>query len=153
MCVAILCVYVVILGVYVVIIPPPFPYIPFHPHPPLSFPTAPSVTAGVKAINEIIDTDDPDALLDALQNEYVLLENVTEEHRVPRHYFTLLKALKTSKAEVREDTCSGYITLSRYLRTYTAESIVTDHRMCCPRKTSLAACGTVVYAPDESLQD
>lgn len=112
-CVAILCVYVAILCVYVVIIPPSFPYIPFHPHPPLSsLPTAPSVTAGVKAINEIIDTDDPDALLDALQNEYVLLENVTEEHRVPRHYFTLLKALKTSKAEVREDTCSGTITRS-----------------------------------------
>lgn len=57
------------------------------------------LATGVRVINDIIDTEEPEALLDALQNEYVLLANVTEEHRVPLHYFTLLKALKGSKAE------------------------------------------------------
>lgn len=74
------------------------------------------MASGVRVINDIIDADEPEALLDALQNEYALLENVTEEHRVPLHYFTLLKALKASKAEVRLYTCNSTLNLCRQCR-------------------------------------
>lgn len=100
------------------------------------------------AINDIIDADDTDALLDALQNEFVLLTNVKEEHRVPLHYFTMLKALKSSKAEVRQDTPKGDLILSRQV----AECVTTACRMFRPHRPFVSAIRTVLYAADNGLR-
>ena len=130
-------------------ISPPSPSSPLLSFPPILLsPSYPSVAAGVIAINDIIDADDTDALLDALQNEFVLLTNVKEEHRVPLHYFTMLKALKSSKAEVRQDTPKGDLILSRQV----AECVTTACRMFRPHRPFVSAIRTVLYAADNGLR-
>ena len=59
-----------------------------------------SVAAGVITINEAVLTGSAEDLLDALQNEYVLLENVRDDHQLQNHYLTILKTQHDSKVEV-----------------------------------------------------
>ena len=58
------------------------------------------LAAGVITINEAVLTGSAEDLLDALQNEYVLLENVRDDHQLQNHYLTILKTQHDSKVEV-----------------------------------------------------
>jgi hypothetical protein len=57
------------------------------------------LAAGVVTINDAVLAEDAEQLLEALRNEYVLLENIREDHQIPLHYLNILKALRAAKVE------------------------------------------------------